>query len=268
MHPDGLRARAGAASPRRRPDRRRRRVGRDEQAAGRARRGDRARGAAGRAAGRVRRVVSVDTYKPAVAEAAIDAGASIVNDPSGLIDPDVADICAETGAALVITHTRARPKQKLHRPHTTTSSRTSSGSSPRSSRSCEAHGVREEQIMLCPGPDMGKDPAQTIELLRRLEELAALGRPLLLARLAQGLRRRAHEPPPPRAARRDAGGGRARRGARRSRAARARRRRGARLPDGPRRARRRARRRGRPAARGRAAPGANVASAAAKQGAG
>ena len=45
----------------------------------------------------------------------------------------------------------------------------------------QAHGVREEQIMLCPGPDMGKDPVHTIALLRRLEELGSFGRPLLLA---------------------------------------------------------------------------------------
>src|SRR5205807_4494618 len=58
-------------------------------------------------------LVSVDTYKPAVARAAIAAGASIVNDVSGLRDPALADVCAETGAGLVLMHTRAAPKQKL-----------------------------------------------------------------------------------------------------------------------------------------------------------
>src|SRR6185312_6755057 len=51
-----------------------------------------------RLAGELGAVVSVDTYKPAVARAAIEAGASIVNDPSGLRDPDIARVCAETGA--------------------------------------------------------------------------------------------------------------------------------------------------------------------------
>src|SRR5438105_15113051 len=51
-------------------------------------------------------LVSVDTYKPQVARAAIAAGAAIVNDVSGLRDPRLADVCAETGAALVVTHTR------------------------------------------------------------------------------------------------------------------------------------------------------------------
>ena len=58
-------------------------------------------------------VVSVDTYKPEVARAAIAAGACIVNDVSGLRDPALADVCAQTGAALVLMHTIAPPKQKL-----------------------------------------------------------------------------------------------------------------------------------------------------------
>jgi dihydropteroate synthase len=125
--------------------------------------------------------VSVDTYKPEVARAAIEAGASIVNDPSGLINPELAGICAATGAALVITHTRALPKQKLDRPHyddVVADVRRFLGEKMDEAR---ARGVSDEQLLLCPGPDMGKDPAQTIELLRRLDELQPLGRPLLLA---------------------------------------------------------------------------------------
>ncbi|HEV2061270.1 MAG TPA: dihydropteroate synthase, partial [Solirubrobacteraceae bacterium] len=51
-------------------------------------------------------LISVDTYKPAVAEAAVAAGARIVNDVSGLRDPALAELCARTGAALVVMHTR------------------------------------------------------------------------------------------------------------------------------------------------------------------
>jgi dihydropteroate synthase len=126
-------------------------------------------------------LVSVDTYKPAVARAAIEAGASIVNDPSGLIDTEVAEICAESGAALVITHTRARPKQKLHRPQSEDIVDDVKRFFTGKLEEVHTLGVRDDQILLCPGPDMGKDPAQTIELLRRLDELAELGRPLLLA---------------------------------------------------------------------------------------
>src|SRR5207302_10027676 len=126
-------------------------------------------------------LISVDTYKPAVARAAIEAGAAMINDPSGLIDPEIADICASTRAALVITHTRARPKQKLHRPHYDDVVEDVKGFFAARLDEVSARGVADEQIMLCPGPDMGKDPAQTIELLRRLDELAVFGRPLLLA---------------------------------------------------------------------------------------
>ena len=61
------------------------------------------------AAGELGAIVSADTYKPSVARAAIAAGAVIVNDTSGLRDPRLAEVCAETGAALVIMHTLAPP---------------------------------------------------------------------------------------------------------------------------------------------------------------
>jgi dihydropteroate synthase len=127
-------------------------------------------------------VVSVDTYKPAVAEAAIAAGAAIVNDVSGLRDPALAGVCARTGAALVLMHTRAAPKQRLQDPalydDVVADVVAFLGERIATAR---AHGVRDEQLMLDPGPDFAKTPAQTIELLRRTEELHALGRPLLLA---------------------------------------------------------------------------------------
>jgi dihydropteroate synthase len=126
-------------------------------------------------------VISVDTYKPAVAKAAIEAGAAMVNDPSGLTEAEVAGTCADTGAALVVTHTRARPKQKLHRPHYDDVVEDVKRFFADKLDEARALGVREEQVVLCPGPDLGKDPAQTIEMLRRLEELTSFGRPLLLA---------------------------------------------------------------------------------------
>ena len=126
-------------------------------------------------------MISVDTYKPAVARAAIEAGAGMLNDPSGLLDPEVAEICAATGAALVITHTRARPKQKLHRPRYEDVVEDVKRFFADKLAEARTLGVHEEQLVLCPGPDLGKDPAQTIELLRRFEERTLFGRPLLLA---------------------------------------------------------------------------------------
>lgn len=134
-----------------------------------------------RLCGELGALVSVDTYKPDVARAAIEAGAAIVNDPSGLSQPELARVCAETGAALVITHTRARPKQKLRQPRYADITEDVKRFLAARIELVRREGVSEQRIMLCVGPDMGKEPAQTIELLRRLDELHELGRPLLLA---------------------------------------------------------------------------------------
>ena len=135
-----------------------------------------------RLAGELGATVSVDTYKPAVAEAAIAAGAVIVNDVSGLRDPALADVCAQTGAALVLMHTRAAPKQRLQEPelYDDVVADVLAFLAERMELA-RSRGVAEEQLIVDPGPDFAKTPPQTIELLRRLEELHALGRPLLLA---------------------------------------------------------------------------------------
>jgi dihydropteroate synthase len=135
-----------------------------------------------RVTGELGALVSVDTYKPAVARAAVAAGASIVNDVSGLRDPALADVCAETGAGLVLMHTRAAPKQRLHDP-------AYDGRIVADVREflegrielATRRGVAFEQLMLDPGPDFAKTPAQTVEVLRALEALAELDRPILLA---------------------------------------------------------------------------------------
>jgi dihydropteroate synthase len=135
-----------------------------------------------RLAGELGARISVDTYKPAVARAAIAAGASIVNDVSGLRDPELATVCAETGAALILMHTRAAPKQKLFDPSLDGRVMTDICEFLRERIDVAlARGVDFEQLMLDPGPDFAKTPAQTVEMLRQLDSLHALGRPLLLA---------------------------------------------------------------------------------------
>jgi dihydropteroate synthase len=135
-----------------------------------------------RIAGELGAVVSVDTYKPAVAAAAIAAGACIVNDVSGLRDPRLADVCAETRAALVLMHTRAAPKQKLLDP--SFDGRMAAdvvGFLRERMALARERGVADDQLILDPGPDFGKTPAQTVEVLVRLDDLHALGRPILMA---------------------------------------------------------------------------------------
>ena len=127
-------------------------------------------------------VVSVDTYKPQVARAAIAAGASIVNDVSGLRDPELAAVCAQTGAALVVMHTRAAPKERLQDPdlYGDIVEEVLDFLRERIEVALGA-GMRREQLIVDPGPDFAKTPAQTIELLSHMGMLHQLGLPLLMA---------------------------------------------------------------------------------------
>jgi dihydropteroate synthase len=117
-----------------------------------------------------------------VASAAVAAGAKIVNDVSGLRDPELADVCARTGAALVVMHTRAAPRERLQDPDlfADVTGEVLAFLEERVALACSL-GVVPEQLILDPGPDFAKTPAQTIELLRHTARLHELGRPLLMA---------------------------------------------------------------------------------------
>jgi dihydropteroate synthase len=130
-------------------------------------------------------VVSVDTYRPAVVEAVLTAGAAIVNDISGLLYPEVAALVAGAGAGLVIMHTRSLPKHKvlddtLYAEAGGVTADVVAFLRERLDAAVGA-GVPAEATILDPGPDFAKTPAQTVEILRGLDQVRALGRPLLLA---------------------------------------------------------------------------------------
>ena len=134
--------------------------------------------------------ISVDTYRAAVAEAALDSGADWVNDVWGLrMDPDMAALVAARGCPVIIMHNRSQPKDVAQEQRL--------GGRYVGIRYTElmidiarelteqmaiafAAGVREEQIILDPGIGFGKTVEQNVELLDRLGELKALGRPLLI----------------------------------------------------------------------------------------
>ncbi|MDX1619748.1 MAG: dihydropteroate synthase [Nitriliruptorales bacterium] len=124
-------------------------------------------------------VVSVDTYDVRVAEAALDAGAVLVNDVSGLIDPEMADLCAERGAGLVVMHTRARPKEE-HFPHYDDVVADCEEFLQERMELAISRGVPVERLVLDPGFDYAKTPVETVELVQALPVLRRLGRPLLL----------------------------------------------------------------------------------------
>jgi dihydropteroate synthase len=124
--------------------------------------------------------VSVDTWKAEVAEVVLAAGAALINDVSGLRDPAVADACARHDAGLVVMHTRADPKVKSFPDYDDVVEDVREFLADRIALACE-RGVDEDKIVVDPGPDFAKTPAETVEVLRRLQELRGLGRPLLLA---------------------------------------------------------------------------------------
>jgi len=125
-------------------------------------------------------LVSVDTWKPSVARAVLAAGAVMINDVSGLHDPELADACAESGGALVVMHTRAEPKRKEFPDYDDVVADVVQFVGERM-RLARERGVEEDRIVVDPGPDFAKTPAQTVAVLRGLPVLAQLGRPILLA---------------------------------------------------------------------------------------
>lgn len=125
-------------------------------------------------------LVSVDTWKPDVASAALKAGAHLINDVSGLADLEIADHCAGVGAGLVIMHTRIAPKVKAFPAYDDVVADVIRFLEERMALAA-ARGVQPEQLVLDPGPDFAKTPAQTITVLRHLPELGRFRRPILLA---------------------------------------------------------------------------------------
>lgn len=127
-------------------------------------------------------VISVDTYKAATARVAVAAGAEIVNDVSGFTwDAAMPAACAETGAGVVVMHTRGRPEAwrgqgQLAPEAVLTMVRDGLAESM---AVAERAGIGREKIVLDPGYGFGKKFGENFALLARQEELLALGRPLL-----------------------------------------------------------------------------------------
>ncbi|MBP6789612.1 MAG: dihydropteroate synthase [Candidatus Promineofilum sp.] len=134
--------------------------------------------------------ISVDTYRAAVAAAALDSGADWINDVWGLrMDPHMAALAAARGCPVVIMHNRSKPKdvaqeQRLGGRYVgiryTELITDIARELAEQMAIAFAAGVREEQIILDPGIGFGKTVEQNLELLDRLGELKALGRPLLI----------------------------------------------------------------------------------------
>ncbi len=118
--------------------------------------------------------ISVDTYRFEVASAAVEGGAGIINDPSGLSDARVAGLVAASGCQVVLTYNRAVPKQRLKADDfvENVAGDCLTFMRQRLAAASEA-GVRPEQVIFDPGVDLGKSPAQTVEILRAMPVLRA-----------------------------------------------------------------------------------------------
>ena len=127
--------------------------------------------------------LSIDTFRASVAAAALDAGADLVNDVSGMCEPEIADVvAARPGTGLVVMHpggpVRTRPYRPDYRPDVTADVLATCA---RLAEEALRRGVPPEAIVVDPGHDFGKTTAQSLEITRRLPELAALGYPVLVA---------------------------------------------------------------------------------------
>jgi dihydropteroate synthase len=125
--------------------------------------------------------VSIDTSKAEVAAAALDAGAGIVNDVTALRgDPGMAALCAERGPTVVLMHMLGTPRTMQDHPQYREVVADVREFFKERLAAARAAGIDEERIWLDPGIGFGKTDPHNAALLRRLDELAALGRPLVV----------------------------------------------------------------------------------------
>jgi dihydropteroate synthase len=124
--------------------------------------------------------ISVDTSKGPVARAALRAGADLVNDVRALADPDLARAVAEAGVPVVLMHMRGTPADMAERARYRDVAAEVAAELAGSMERAERAGVARDRILLDPGIGFAKTAEQSLELLARLGELRALGRPLVV----------------------------------------------------------------------------------------
>ena len=125
-------------------------------------------------------VVSIDTSKAAVAAAALEAGATIVNDVSGARDDDLLRVTADAGAAYVLMHSRGTPQDMSRRTDYDDVVAEVYEFLAASLQRCSDAGIALDRIIVDPGIGFAKDAAQNLQLLRSVRQLRSLGRPVLV----------------------------------------------------------------------------------------
>lgn len=124
--------------------------------------------------------LSIDTFKGAVARAALAAGADMVNDVTGLSDPDLGAAVAEAGVPVVLQHTRGTPEDMASRAVYADVAAEVAAELEQALARADAAGIARERIILDPGIGFAKTAQQNVELMARIGELRRLGRPLLV----------------------------------------------------------------------------------------
>ena len=124
--------------------------------------------------------VSIDTYKPEVARCALKAGASIVNDISGLRNPKMLEVVAGSAARVVIMHMKGMPRNMQRNPRYKSLIKEIIGYLRAAIQRAERQGINRQRIMVDPGIGFGKTVRHNLEILRRLKALKVLGCPILV----------------------------------------------------------------------------------------
>lgn len=126
-------------------------------------------------------VISVDTFHAEVARRSIEAGANVINDTTGLSDPDLAAVVADSEASLVLVHSRASPRTQFARPQYDDVAAEVRDFLAARVEIARTAGVSEERLFVDPGHDLNKNTLHSLELTRQLDVITTLGLPTLVA---------------------------------------------------------------------------------------
>lgn len=125
--------------------------------------------------------LSIETARPEVARRVLDAGARYINDVTGLADESLAAVCAEFHASLILMHHGGQIRGRPRNPTYVDVVQEVVGEWERLAGIARTHGVRDENIVVDPGLDFGKNTFHSLELMRRVSELVTAPWPVLIA---------------------------------------------------------------------------------------
>lgn len=124
--------------------------------------------------------ISIDTSKPDVMRAAVQAGATLVNDVNGLREPGALDVCAELGVPVCVMHMQGQPRTMQETPSYDDVVDDIKSFLLQRINECVAAGIKRENIIIDPGFGFGKNLQHNLQLLKRLQEFESLGAPVLV----------------------------------------------------------------------------------------